>query len=243
MEKIIIPSLLVPGNSVFLAENMLRITTPFLDSDPKLQLLHTSLTGIYNRMVENMNNPRKSAFTQTKLEADKQRDRAFLCLRDMLHGASLSLLADMAGQAAPLYAVLENLGLSLYKDGYKKETAILASLFAEFDKDEHQARLTTLGLLPYYTSLKDAETAFKEVSKQRVEEKTTRAAESEPLTEILDEMLPAMTNMEGYMQLYSQLDPDTYANAYNEMVTVISEVNASARALRTIKENDVVKEA
>ena len=44
------------------------------------------------------------------------------------------------------------------------------------------------------------------------------------------------------MELNAHLDGATYAAAFSEMVTVINEVNTTARARQTSKDNDAVDE-
>ena len=72
------------------------------------------------------------------LLADKDRDCGYICLRDILHGMSVSLIDDVQVKAVKLYAVVEKYGVQIYSLGYKAESATLLALFTELDKPENQ---------------------------------------------------------------------------------------------------------
>lgn len=238
MDKYIVPSLMIAGDTIYLSNNLLRIAQPFVETDGKLKILYDTLSGVNVRMVKNQKFNSKSALTKKKAELDNRRDRGFVCLRDIIHGISVGLIPENAGKALSLYRVLETLGTVSYKFGYKLQTSVLTSLFDEFDKAERQTQLTDLGILPYYDALKAAQAAFAEADQQKLEEKTDKTAAHEPVSVIMNDMVPALTNLVGYMELNAQFEAATYAEAFNEMVTVINEVNATARARQTNNESD-----
>lgn len=64
------------------------------------------------------------------------------------------------------------------------------------------------------------------------------AADSEPSTVILTELIPAMTNLVAMIQLNNQLDPATYGEIYHQLVTYVNEINTTARARKTRKQNN-----
>lgn len=148
----------------------------------------------------------------------------------------------MAGKATKLYAILEKHGKDVYRLGYKAESAVLLSLFQEFDQAENQQLFADLGLLPYYDSLKTAQAEFVLVSTQKSEEKTLLNNDMEAATLILDEMIPALTGLVAMLQLYCELEPAVYSDMFNQVVTCISETNAVARSRKTRKQNQSEEE-
>ncbi|GET27629.1 DUF6261 family protein [Prolixibacter sp. NT017] len=242
MKKYILKSLLTVDNTIYLSENLLRIIKALLETDSRLKVLSDKLVAAYNRMVINKKRNSASALTQKKAELDQRRDQGFISLRDILHGMAVGLIPENAEKALSLYRVFEGVGTTSYAAGYKDQTASLSSLFSELDKPERQTALTDLALLPYYEALKTAEDDFVEVDKQKLDESTENEQKYEPALEIMVDMVSALTDLVGYMELSSTLDAATYGDAFNQIVTVINEVNATARARQTSKESDTVEE-
>ena len=189
------------------------------------------------RLVRNQKNSNKSALTEELVRLDKRRARAFIGLRDILHGMSVSLYEESNAKASRLYTIIDKYGTQLYKLGYQAETAMLISLFADFDQTENRLLLADLGILPFYDSLKAAQEAFNLISEQKAEELTEYKNESEAATEILPELFPALTSLVAIIQLYYHLDPPKYGVIYNQMVTYITETNTVARQRKSRREN------
>jgi hypothetical protein len=235
MEKLIIASILTANDATFLATQLLIETQPLTVNDDKLKFLHDRLAGVNDRLVSNLKPSQKSLFTDKKSNLDKRRDKGFICVRDQIHGLSVSLNEKRAAMASELYAVLDRIGTNIYALGYKAESSLLQSLFKEFDKQEMLERINSLGLSADYAALKMAEANFGAISMERVDEQTERK-DNEAATKLLDETVPALTKLVGYMQLNSEIDPDIYGETFNKMVTIITNVNTTARARNTRKE-------
>jgi hypothetical protein len=238
MEKLIIPSILSVSDVISMSERILNVTLPLTEMDPKFGSLHAQTSSIFARLVKNQKSTTKNSFTDVSILADKDRDCAFICLRDVLHGMSVSLIEEIKSKAAKLYAIIDKYGGQIYKLGYKAESATLLSLLKEFDQPENQQLLSDLGVIMFYGSLKTAEDTFVSVSQQKSEEKTIQTNESEAATMILKEMLPELTKLVSMLQLYSQFDPDNYGTAYSQVITSITEINTIARARKTRKQNN-----
>ncbi|HBL77592.1 MAG: hypothetical protein A2W90_03235 [Bacteroidetes bacterium GWF2_42_66] len=236
MEKLIIPSILSTAEVISMADRILKATQSFLRSDEKLATLHAKVTLLYERLVKNQKKISKSKLTEELFRSDKQRDRSFIALRNIIYGMSLN--EETAGKANPLYTIIDKYGAQAYRLGYKAETAMLLSLFDEFNLPENQQRLTDLGILAFYQSLKTAQESFDLISKQKSDEKTTLDNESEAVSSVVQEMFPALINLVAWLQLYSQLNPETYGEIYNQIVTYVTEINTVARARRTRKKKD-----
>lgn len=238
MEKLIVPSLLSVSDGILMAERFVKTTQPLTETDPKIKNLHSGLSAIYKRLVKNQKNASKSPLTGELIQLYNRRNNARIALRDILHGISVSLLEEPKAKALKLYAVFEKFGAAGYIQGYKKGTTVLISLVAEFDSPANQALLKELNLLPFYESLKTAHEIFDTVSKQKSDEKAILTADSEPATAILEELITAMTDLLAMIQLNNQIDKKTYGEIYNQLVTYVNEINTTARARKTRKQNN-----
>jgi len=198
---------------------------------------------VYNRLVKNQKNTSKSRLTEKLILLDMHRGRAFMALRDILHGISISLIEEMGYKAANLYAILDKYGTQAYRLNYKAETAMFISLFAEFDLPVNQKLLADLNIAIYYESLIAAQKEFDVVSGQKLQEKAAYANETEAATQILEELFPALINLVAMIQLNCQLEPVKYGTICNQMVTyvtdlsAITDVSAIARSRQTRKQS------
>lgn len=238
MEKLIIPSILMVSDVIPLCERILKVTQPLTESDPKIKDLHIRVTHVYDRLVKNQKNTTKSELTEELIRLDKRRGRAFVAIRDLLHGISISLNEEVALKAAKLYAIIDKFGLQAYRLNYRAETAMLISLFTDFDLEANQKLVSELGLVPFYESLKAAQKEFEMVSEQKSQEKTVHTNESEAATEILEEMFPVLTSLVAMIQLNNEFEPAKYGVIYHQMVTYITDVNVVARARQTRKQSN-----
>jgi hypothetical protein len=237
MEKLIIASILSVSDGVLMADRILEIAQPLTVNDPKLLKQLKILTSVYNRLVKNQKSSVWSPYTEELILLDKRRNNALSAVRNIIYGMSQSLIEDISRKAAKLYPIIEKYGAKVYKMGYKKETSNMLSLFLDLDLPDNTALLTELGVLPFYESLKTAQTAFDTVSKKKSDQKTEHTTDSEPATDILTELTTAMTNVMAMIELNNQHDPATYGEVYNKLVTYINEINTTARARKTRKHN------
>jgi len=237
MEKLIVPSLLSVSDGILMAERFEKTIQALIETDPKVKNLYNGMTSVYNRLVKNQKNGIKSPLTGELLRLGKRRSRARIAFCSILYGISVSLIEEPSAKALKLYAIFEKHGATADKHGYKKATAILILLIAEFDLPANQVLLKELNLLPFYESLKAAHQIFDSVSKQKSDEKAIVAADSEPAIAILEELIRAMEDLLAMIQLNNQMDKATYCEAYNQLVTYINEINTTARARKTRKQN------
>jgi hypothetical protein len=237
MEKLIIPSILTVSDVVSMTDAVLKITLPATEFDVKFRDLYSRNKLIFDRLVKNQKNTLKSGLTDLLFLRNKNRGSAYLCFRYIINGLSLSIIEDVSAKASKLLAILEKHGKDVYRRSYKAESAVLLSLFQEFDSIENQQILADLGLIQYYNSLKAAQGEFDLVSSQKSEEKTLLNKETEAATFVLDEMIPSLTGLVAMLQLYSEIEPAVYSDMFNRVVTSISETNTTARSRQTRKQN------
>jgi len=237
MEKLIVPSLLSVSDVILMAERFEKTIQPLTEIDPKIKNLYNELISVYKRLVKNQKNGSKSLLTGELLQLGKRRNRARIAFRDILHGISVSLIEENSAKASKLYTIYEKHGATANKAGYKKTTALLILLIAEFDLPANQILLNELNLSPYYESLKTAQATFDSKSKQKSDEKTILAADSEPATAISEELITAMEDLLAMIQLNNQIDKTTYGEIYNQLVTYVNEINTTARARKSRKHN------
>jgi len=242
MEKIIIPSLLLVSDGILISDRMLKISLPLTVNDPKLLKLHTSLTSVYNRLVKNQKYSIRSPLTDQLILLDKRRNNALNAIKSIIYGISVSLIEESGKKASILYAIILKYGAKVYSMGYKEETANLISLFSDFDLPANNALLKDLGILPFYESLKAAHFAFDALCNQKSDHKTVQIVDSEAATAILTELIPAMINLLAMIELNNQFEPEKYSEAYNQLVTYINEINTTARARKTRKQNSTEPE-
>ncbi len=237
MEKLIIPSILSVSDVIPLCNRILKTTQPLTESDNRVKELHTRLSLVYDRLVKNQKNTNKSSLTEELIRLDKRRARAFIGLRDILHGMSVSLCDEYNIKASKLYAIIDKYGTQLYKFGYQAETAMLTSLFADFDQTENRLILTDLNIIPFYEALRVAQNDFNVISEQKAEEQTDHDTNSEAATAIIQVLFPELTSLVAMISLYYHLDPPKYGLIYNQMVTYITETNTVARQRKSRREN------
>lgn len=237
MEKLIVPTLLSVSDGILMAERFEKTIQKLTETDPKVKNLYDVMTSVSRRLVKNQKNGTRSPLTGELLRLGKRRSRARIAFCNILHGISVSLIEEPSAKASKLYAIFEKHGATADKPGYKKVTAMLISLILEFDLPANQDLLRELNLLPFYESLKTAHQIFDSVSKQKSDEKAIRIADSEPAIAILEELIKAMEDLLAMIQLNYQIDKATYGEIYNQLVTYINEINTTARARKTRKQN------
>ncbi len=237
MEKLIVPTLLSVSDGILMAERFEKTIQKLTETDPKVKNLYDVMTSVSRRLVKNQKNGTRSPLTSELLRLGKRRSRARIAFCNILHGISVSLIEEPSAKASKLYAIFEKHGATADKPGYKKVTAMLISLILEFDLPANQDLLRELNLLPFYESLKTAHQIFDSVSKQKSDEKAIRIADSEPAIAILEELIKAMEDLLAMIQLNYQIDKATYGEIYNQLVTYINEINTTARARKTRKQN------
>ena len=225
------------SDGILITERVLDASRSFTTVDPKLLALFTKTKSIFDRIVKNQNYSSKSLLTDDLIGLNKNRNNAFIAVRDITHGMSVSLLPDFSTKAEIINAIVMKHGDKIYAMGYKKKTASLLSLFSELDLPANQTLLTDLGLIVFYNSLKAAQTAFETKNKQKSDEKAVKTTDSEPATDIMVELAPALTDLLALIQIDNQLDHPTYGTVYSQLVTFINDVNTSARARKTRKQN------
>jgi len=236
MEKLIIPSILSVNDAISMSEKVLNITQPLTGNDYKFADLHAKTSLIFERLLKNKKSVLKSSFTGELNLADQDRGCDYICLRDIAHGMSVSRITEIHVKAVKLYTIIEKHGVKIYRLGYEAESASLLALFTELDKPENQQLLSELGLMMYYTSLKNAESAFISISLRKSDEKTTLSDESEPATIVLKELLPTLISLVSMLQLYSELEHNPWEDVYKKVLTYISEINTKARSRNTRKQ-------
>ncbi len=238
MKQLFIPSLYSVDELVNIGERTLNFLEPLVESDPKLKKQFQSFEGLYDELVDNQVSTTDGPLTVELALADEKRDQAFRCFKFISQGMSMSLLADSATNGVMVYEVIEKYGIDLYRVGYKAETGLLISVFGELDKTKNQAAMTELGLLPYYESLKTAQTEFDSLHKQSDALKAEASKNKRPASTIKKEYTPELEKLLSLYQLYAELDAENYAESYAQLVEYIKEVNATARARQTRKENE-----
>lgn len=138
-----------------------------------MQLIQSARENLQAVLNKDKGNP----LTATVQEKDKERDKAFVFLRDFIKAILQHPDSDTADKAAGLWAYFEKHGTLLYQFGYAHQTSSMGLLFQDLDQAVAQEALQKLGASGFYETLKQKQQDFEAAYAQR----TTEAAEKTPL--------------------------------------------------------------
>lgn len=126
---------------------------------PLLVALETEFTGYISVFG-------KSSFSGlgTSVEkADMKRDGVFLGMKTMLSGMLKLPPFPNQQNAVDLFTVFQNRGLDINTYSYNDETTEMDKLISELSTPVNIAKLESLYFIPYFESLKTAQTEFKSI--------------------------------------------------------------------------------
>lgn len=100
---------------------------------------------------------------KTVAQADDERDKIFVALKNFLWGYRQIPTMPNADKAEKLYQVIKSFGTNLNKLSYSEETAQLKKLIDEFEKAENQQMLSDLSLQEIVLDLKQKQADFEQI--------------------------------------------------------------------------------
>ncbi|MDO4763135.1 MAG: DUF6261 family protein [Flavobacteriaceae bacterium] len=133
------------------------------------QPLLTALEGVFAKYDEVYTKQAFSGKGKSVAEADEARDKAFSALKNFLWGYQQLSIAPNADKAKELYEIIKTYGTDMDRQSYSTETAQLKKLIEEFEKSDHKASLTALGILPAFKDLKTKQDAFETIFAEQSE--------------------------------------------------------------------------
>lgn len=165
-------------------------------------------------------------------EADKQRDRAFVSIKNFLTGYQQIPTAPNADKAKALYELLTTFDTSLDKLSYSAETAQLKKLIEAFSLTENIERLTALGIHIAFEELKTKQETFESI----FAEQTEANAELRKLPSASSIRRSLEKSLKTYLGLLSVMQNQT---DWKDLYAEISElVKAAKNSTTTAKKTD-----
>jgi len=175
----------------------------------------------------------KDPFTPIKAQKDSERDEAFVAFRNFIEACSHRRNPDVAQMAEKILAIINRYGWSLWRNGYKTETARIDNLVMELEEN-HAEILATINAKEWLDELEAANADFKEVAM-----KSILQAEDDPtLTETRVPLESALRSLLSITELLNESDTthemEKLVKLLNEAITPIM---AAARAAQTRRQN------
>lgn len=207
--------------------------TPNLD--PLTVAITAEVKKFNDQLTASLNTSLKSFLTQTLKEKDENRDDGFLAFRDYIYSCVKRLNPTYRAAAEVLSPILEQHGLSLYKDAYLIETSKLNSLFIDLSTAEAQSALTVIGAVEILEELKTAQADFESVYKQRQAMQTQ--ADFVPLGEIKPSLTANLTTLLNNINTMSRFGDKTevYTALSEKLALIIKDTLAAARVRMTAR--------
>lgn len=127
---------------------------------PENNPLLVELEKIYTDYAEVYVKPIYSGKGQSVAEADEERDRVFIGIKNFLNGYRQVPSVPNADKAAELYEIIKAFGTNINMLSYAEETAQMIKLIEELDKKSNKEKLTALSLHIAFEDLKTKQTNF-----------------------------------------------------------------------------------
>lgn len=196
-----------------------------VENDPALLKVETLFNDLSNQLnvLESLHKKTRANALTTTIEAlDERRDYALIGLSLIVEGHLYASKEDLKEAAKLLNASLSNYGNTpreITRLNYNAETATIISLLNEWNNStELTAALKTLSITDFVLELNDANTAFGNAYKDRLQEYA--AANPETLKETRAATLPKYVALKELLQAHQIVENTT------ERTAVINQLNA-----------------
>lgn len=130
--------------------------------------LLTEVENNYNDYDEVYTKQTFSGKGKSVAQADEERDRIFVNLKNFLWGYHQIITMPNADKAQKLYEIIKSFGTDLNKLSYSEETAQLKKLIEEFEKPQNKQMLSDLLLEETFTELKQKQADFEQIFAEQV---------------------------------------------------------------------------
>ena len=167
-------------------------------------------------------------------EADRVRDDFMIAFSDMVDIGKRRRDPESVAAYKKVYAVIEKVGLRIYRYGYTEKSGRLAALFEELDKPEFQTAIATLKADELYIELKAAEAAFLGAYSQRL---NVESSDNSPkIEDARRKVIPHLNIFLGVLSTLEVFEPEVYEKLSASINSVTAEIMAVARARKTRNE-------
>jgi hypothetical protein len=188
--------------------NLLLLFTQVLQFVAVLYEEFTRLLQQEERLVDAM---RKSEYTQKIADADRRVDNDIAAIREAIASARRHFDPAIAEAAGSLYERMKAFG-NIGEKAYEEETAAVNLLLADLQGD-YAAKAESIGITPWVTELRAAETAFEQLLLLRNEEQAAKP--EKPLKEVRGEIDNVYHRMVDRLNAAAVLDE---AGVYTEFI-------------------------
>lgn len=218
--------------SLFSLETTLDLTIQCRDfiatRHPEENLLTKALADLEDPIQNakrSISRDNKKELTKERKEADRKRDKLFICLRKHIEAELYNVTKPAAEKAAQrLLDIIGKHGNQLYAEGLSVQSALLVALFADLDSDSAKADILTLKLVSLLDSLKQAQSEFAAIQQQRAELDSAKdiATNEEARREIIEKLTVLFKGLDFLASTQSEKYAETASlvqNIVDELVT------------------------
>ena len=167
---------------------------------------------------------------------DGTRDNAYLFLRDLVYAFTRIDDAAKKEAALKLYAEFENLGLTLYQQGYTEQSAKMQSLVKILSGPELTAALELIGAKPWFDSMSAAQADFEDFYDKKIENEGKK--EHLGLKEARNKLTFHLHTLLDAIVSANDIKDGVYAPLITRMDEVITDIMTSVRARRSREKNE-----
>lgn len=217
------------------------ILSPYAVSVPILLKLLEMAAQLVTKLETAMSLTRASPLSKTLYEKDELRDRIYRDLVKYIRGARSHYISEKAQAAQQLYGIFKQHDLALTMDSYAIESTKLRALLADLSAERCVAWAEELQISGAIGNLAAAESEFAAVYQQLVDSKAD-VGTLPTVTELASPMRKQIHYILNMVEILEVVEPDTWADAVNEINTVITEVAAKAKARDTMEKSDEEEE-
>jgi hypothetical protein len=177
------------------------------------------------------------AKTADLVDADSERDALIASLKLFLRAHMKWKREKLSKDASILYKIIKKHGLSMARENYEEESALLDSLLAELAKPENVQILEKLNLSELIADLNAAEDYFKNLYLEAIKIEATKEAYI-AATVLKKELLVLQKQMVDYLNAMQQANPEKYAAVSNKIAELIKIMNQKIRNRTARKKKD-----
>ncbi len=217
-----------------------RIVSILMDGiteDTHMSSIIAAINPLFEEVEDALARQRGSSFTELIQSKDANRDARFMLLRNFVYGwTKVEEEKEKRAAAKLLYRIMTDVGLTLYKLGYARETAQLNALINRLGEADAQQAIVTLEALEMYTALKASQVAFEELYESKVAQEASK--EYPLIVELKSSLSQYVKLLLMNVNFLAEQDKEAYATVVEELNMIISELNANAQARLTREENE-----
>ena len=197
--------------SLLLPAELAEISTQFKNAIEKAAINHSFINTLLTLLAEDIDQisqaltgVRLNQLVDDLLEADAVRDDSFLGFKNHINNAQRRKGEEVKLAYEGIWAILDQTGLMLYRDGYNEQTAKLTALFIELDKPENQAALQILNALGVVHRTQNRSGTFKNLYEERIKLDETKDFPS--ITNARKPLIRHLSVLQGVLEVVEETE-------------------------------------